>query len=305
MPFRIEKGREVFTMDKNHSALLTVPGGAVVSFVTRDCFGDQIQGADTPFDSLDWNCVNPVAGPLFVEGAAPGDILRVDIQKIELKSKQAIMLTGPQLGIVGEDLEEMSIRVLPLNFEEGLVEFSEKVKVPFRPMIGVIGVAPAGEAISCGTPGEHGGNMDCKEIVEGATLYLPVQVEGALLSLGDLHAAMGDGEVCCSGAEVPGEVTLKVDVLKGAPLPSPFIKNDSTFMTLASAKSAEEAIKAAGKKGLDFLVKNFGFIREEALFFLSLGCDVRICQVVDPLITARMEIPRKLLLAYPLPAFLE
>ncbi|MCL2616483.1 MAG: acetamidase/formamidase family protein, partial [Defluviitaleaceae bacterium] len=134
-----------------------------------------------------------------------------------------------------------------------------------------------------------------KEIAEGAAVYLPVNVEGALLSLGDVHAVMADGECCGTGAEMPAEVLVKVDVLKNCAWPTPFIENDMYYMPMASALTADEAIDNAVHNGVDFLMGTYGMSRYDAVTFLSLAADVRICQVVDPLKTARLHIPKRLL----------
>ena len=112
-------------------------------------------------------------------------------------------------------------------------------------MIGVIGVAPAGDDVPCGTPGSHGGNMDTRLIGDGATIYLPVQAPGALLAVGDLHAAMGDGEIAFTGVEVAGAVTLQVSLREDMSLTDPVLENDDTVATIASAETLDEAAKMA------------------------------------------------------------
>lgn len=120
-------------------------------------------------------------------------MLKVTIKQITLTSQQAVMVTAPQLGVIGDELSAPKVTMVPI--EQGHAVMPGNMRVPLNPMVGVIGVAPAGKAISCGTPDSHGGNMDCKMITAGSTLWLPVNVPGALFALGDLHAAMGDGEV--------------------------------------------------------------------------------------------------------------
>src|SRR5690606_34634756 len=120
-----------------------------------------------------------------------------------------------------------------------------ELQIPVNKMIGVIGVAPEAEGVNCGTPGAHGGNMDNKMVTEGATLYFPVFAEGALFALGDLHAAMGDGEVSVSGVEVAGEVTVTLDVVKGMSLRHPMLENEEVFTQIVSAPTLDEAAKTA------------------------------------------------------------
>ena len=162
-------------------------------------------------------------------------------------------------------------------------------------MIGVIGVAPKSEAIPCSTPDLHGGNMDCKEVCEGATLLLPVNVPGALLAMGDLHAIMADGEIGVSGLEVSGEVTVTVDLIKGKVLPLPMIINDDYVMTIASDEDLDIAVDMAVANMISYLTKEYEFSQHDAVMLTSLVADVRICQVVDPKKTIRVEFPRKYL----------
>ncbi|MCL2618561.1 MAG: acetamidase/formamidase family protein [Defluviitaleaceae bacterium] len=284
-----------YTFSKDNAPVASVPGGSVVKFESLDALGGQItrENAQDGFKNFDWNAVNPATGPLFVEGAVPGDVLRVEIMDIRLTSDAGVLLTGSALGLCKEFFDDNIARVV--DIKGGYVEFSPDIKIPVRPMIGVIGTAPAGEPVNNGTPGEHGGNMDCREIIAGAAVYLPVNVEGALLSMGDVHAAMADGESCGTGAETTAEITVKVDVLKDCVWPTPFVESAEHYMPLASAATADEAISRAVLHGVDFLMTTRGMSRYDAITFISLAADVRICQVVDPLITARVNIPKSLI----------
>lgn len=286
--YKVDKKDLIYTMSPDHSPTLRVESGSVVTFETCDCFEDQIQSADTPFGELDWNRINPASGPVFIEGAEPGDILAVHIQKIEINNR-GVMVTGPNLGVMGFELQENVIKMIPI--EDGKAILSDKLQVPLNPMIGVIGTAPAKEAISCGTPGDHGGNMDCKQMREGTTLLLPVNVPGALFALGDLHAAMADGEVAVCGVEIAGEVTVKLDVIKGKSWPLPMAINEEHLMTIASEKELDKAADRAVINMVRFLHDELDLPKAEATFLLSAAGDLRVCQVVDPLKTARVELP--------------
>ncbi|KZZ83648.1 acetamidase/formamidase family protein [Bacillus sp. SJS] len=285
---KVGKQHLIYTMGPNREPVLRVKTGERVVFETCDCFEDQITSMDIAFDSLNWDRVNPATGPVFVEGAEPGDILSVTIEKITI-ADHGVMVTGPELGVLGGELNTNSIRILPIR--NNYAYLNDSLKVPVNKMIGVIGTAPASEEISCGTPDLHGGNMDCKEIKEGATLLLPVNVEGGLLALGDLHGAMADGEVAVCGVETAGEVTVTIHVIKGKRLPLPMLINDSAIMTIASKKELDEAANQAVKNMAEFLVGELNFKKDEAIFLLSLAGDLKICQVVDPNKTARMELP--------------
>jgi amidase len=160
-------------------------------------------------------------------------------------------------------------------------------------MIGVIGTAPAGAPVLNGTPGEHGGNMDCKLIAAGAIVYLPVNAPGALLCLGDLHALMGDGEVCICGAEVSGEVTLRARAGQSA-LPTPCVETDKHYHFIGSALTLDACEALVLAKAHRFLAGAGGLGANGAARAMSLLGDLAVCQVVDPLKTMRFSIPKLL-----------
>ncbi|KMT62048.1 acetamidase [Listeria newyorkensis] len=282
------KQHVIYAMDKNAEPSMTVDNGAVVTIETYDCFENQIKSEHQPFHRLDWNRVNPATGPIFIKDAEPGDILAVTIEKIQLIG-DATMLTGPDLGVLGDDLTENTIRQFPIVNNKLI--FSKEITVPINKMIGVIGTAPAGEPISCGTPDAHGGNMDCKEITEGVTLFLPVNVSGALLALGDVHAAMADGEVSVSGAEIASQITMRLQIVKNKNWPTPSLISDEKIITIASAPTLDEASLIATKNMVQLLTDATKTTQAEAIMLLSLAGDLRICQVVDPNKTVRMELP--------------
>lgn len=289
---RVSKNDLIYSMSANNSPVLQVRDGDAIMFETCDCFEDQITSVDTPFNELDWNRINPATGPVYIEGAEPGDILAVTIDRIQIGDR-GVMVTGPGLGVIGDDLQENFIRMLPVR--EGKAIFSDQLEIPLNPMIGVIGTAPAGEPVSCGTPDKHGGNMDCKLIKEGTTLYLPVNVPGALLALGDLHAAMGDGEVSVCGVEIAGEVSVTVSVIKEKSWKLPMAKTAQALYTIASEKLLDDAANTATRNMVDFLETECGMSKHDAIALLSIAGNLQICQVVDPLKTARFELPLELL----------
>ncbi len=291
MTVEIAKSNIVYALSAANEPVARVQDGETVVFYTCDCFEDQISSADQDFGQLDWQRINPATGPLYVEGAEPGDLLAVHIERIDLANR-GVMTTGPNLGVLGDELTENVIRMVPV--ENGKAVFSPDLTLPLRPMIGVIGTAPAAETggVSCGTPGDHGGNMDCTRITAGACLMLPVNVPGALLAMGDLHATMGDGEVAVCGVEIAGKVTVRVEVLKDKPWPAPMIVNDEAVITIASELSLDDAATRATKNMVRWLETECGMDTAEATFLLSAAGDLRVCQVVDPLKTCRFELPR-------------
>ena len=275
-------------MSRDNVPAACAKDGDTVIFETLDCFGCQLTSEDQRMGGLDWSNINPATGPLFVEGAHPGDVLKVEILSIELDD-HGVMVDSPGEGVTGRAVTEETTKILPVH--NGMVQFNEKLTFPISPMIGVIGTAPAGEGIDTGTPGAHGGNMDCTRIGAGATLYLPVNVDGALLAMWDRHARMGDGEVEVCGVEIAGAVIVRVTVLKDCALPTPFLVNSEIAAAIHSAETVDEACVGATMAMHGFLMKELGMNEHEAGMLLSVTGDLRICQIVDPEKTCRMEVP--------------
>ncbi len=281
----------IYDFNKDHPPVKTVVSGTTIEISTYDCFENQIQSEETVITELDWNRVNPATGPIYVEEAEVGDVLKVTIDKLEI-GEQGVMVVGPNLGVMGHRFTEMKSKIIPIR--DGKALFND-IELPLNPMIGVIGVAPAGEGISCGTPGAHGGNMDNKMVKEGATLYFPVFIKGALFALGDFHAAMGDGEISVSGIEVEGKATVTLEVLKGVTLVQPMLENSEVITQIASAETLDAAVKLATELMIDRIVNHTELSVEDVTMLMSAVGQVEVCQVVDPLMTARFVVPKWLL----------
>jgi len=206
------------------------------------------------------------------------------------------MIAVPGTGALGHLITQEETAIL--EHVGDTVRFKDKVVVKQKPMLGVIGVAPADGTIPNSTPGPHGGNMDCTLITSNTRLYLTVAVEGALFGCGDMHAAMGDGEVVICGAETPGEVTLTPQVVEIPGLPTPFIENDELVAVVASAESSDAAYKMALDMMHGFLTKVAGIPVNDAAMLMSLVGALKFCQVVDPLLTVRFEFPKSVLADY-------
>ena len=288
---KISKDTVVYTMSAKNAPVLHANPGEAILFETLDALAGQVKSEDGGISGLDWSRVNPATGPVYVNGAEPGDTLSVKIERIDIAGT-GVAICGQGMGVMGAHLDGVTVKIMPIA--DGYAQFSDKIRLPINKMIGVIGVAPKDGEIPCGVPDYHGGNMDCKEIKEGATLLLPVNVPGALLAMGDLHAAMADGEIGVAGLEVSGMVTVTIDVIKGKDLPLPMIMNDDYIMTLASDEDLDIAVNMAVANMVEYLVKNEGLPQHDAVILISLAADVRICQVVDPKKTVRVEFPRGL-----------
>ena len=288
----LDKKSYIYEMSAKHAPTLRVSAGETVEIETYDCFLNQIQSAETAYNAIDWSQINPATGPVYVNEAKPGDILAVKIERIEL-ADQGVMATGPQLGVMGHRIKDFTIKMIPIENNEAV--FNEQIRLPLNPMIGVIGVAPEEGEISCGTPGDHGGNMDTTLIGEGATIYFPVSHEGALFSLGDVHAAMGDGEVCVSGIEIPAKVTVKFEVIKGQSIKVPVVETQDSMAFIVSKETLDEAADMAVEEMVDYLIERTDLGMEEATMLLSAAGHVQISQIVDPLKTARCLMAKSLL----------
>lgn len=286
----VSKNQSVYKMSGKNDPAAVCRSGETIVFETEDCFGGQIRSENQCMNGICWDNINPASGPLFIEDAEPGDILKVEILKIELAS-QGVICDSPGEGVTGKVLTGEATKIIPVA--DGVAVFNDLLRFSVKPMIGVIGTAPAdGVEIETGTPGEHGGNMDCREIGENCTLYLPVHVPGALLAMGDVHAIMGDGEVCVCGVEIPAVITVKVTVVKEQKLPVPFLVTPENFMTIYSAGNLDDAVEGAVLRMRSFLINELGMEEHEAGFLLSAVGNARICQCVDPQETCRMEVSR-------------
>src|SRR5512143_3054584 len=263
---------------------------------THDCFEGQIQTSADLLDTLDWSHVNPATGPVYLEGTMPGDILRVDLLEIRI-GEQASMVAVPNEGVLGDVITQMETTILKRDGNELI--FKDKLRVPTRPMIGVIGVAPAAGSVPNGTPGPHGGNMDCTLIRQGSSVYFTVGVEGALFGAGDFHAAMGDGEIVVCGAETPGELVFRAEVMKELKgLPTPFVETPTLLATIYSAPTIDEAANGVIHRMAQFLTAFAGLPLNDAGMLMSLVGELKFCQVVDPLKTVRFEFPKSVMEEY-------
>ena len=269
--------------------------GETVVFETRDCYDNTITSSERPLGDRE-GLSNPVTGALYVEGAEVGDILKVEIEDIKLRS-WGVMRSSTTAGVFHEKYKKREAIIFQVKNNK--IYFDDKLILEADPMIGVIGTAPVEkEGIPTITPGKHGGNMDCKKIVKGSAIYLPVNVKGGLLSMGDIHALMGDGEVFICGLEIAGEITVKVSVLKNIKLPTPFLYSRGKVMSIQSAEDLDKAGDMAAKEMFEFVKEATKQNDVRTGMLMSLLSDMAVCQVVDPLLTVRVEFPLEALEKY-------
>src|SRR5882672_12807054 len=273
--------------------VLEVEPGAVVRFETNDCFTGQITSEDDLVTEIDFARVNSATGPVAVKGSEPGDSLVaeiIDVRPIEVGFACLI----PGFGQLIDQVEAPVTRLF--RVEDGWIQMNEHVRFPARPMVGVVGVATDGETLSNGLAGRHGGNLDDHLHGKGAKIFFPVRQPGGMFAVGDMHASMGDGEVCFTGVEIAGEVDIRLDVLKGKQGTWPVTELPDRWIPHATADDYADALRLVSDEAARLLVDEWGFTMEDAFIFLSVACDAGVAQACKPApgfgTIARFAIPK-------------
>ncbi|MGH9355904.1 MAG: acetamidase/formamidase family protein [Terriglobia bacterium] len=224
-----------------------------------------------------------LTGPIWVEGAEPGDVLEVKIKAIHLAVPYAVNVIRPGSGLLPDEFPYMRLKVTPIDEAANVAKFSNGVEIPLRPFFGVMGVAPpaATGCVSSGPPWMFGGNMDNKELVVGSTVYLPVLTKGALFEVGDGHAGMGDGEVCVSALETSLQGTLQFFVRKDMKILWPRAETPEYYITMGFAPTLEESAQIALREMLNYLTTQKRLSRDYAYILASDAVDFHIEEAVD------------------------
>jgi amidase len=285
----IDRANMIHYMSKDNAPVAYCKAGDTVIFNTYDCFQNKLLPEQTSLKTDCPSLSNPATGPLYVEGAVPGDTLKVEILDITV-GPLGIGGSGPIGSSFDEQTEPVEYRIKRIKVEDGFAHIFDNLSIPIEPMVGVIGVVPLDKSIRTTIPSNHGGNMDCRQIKKGATLYLPVFVEGALLAMGDLHALMGDGEISECGLEIEGNVTVRISVLPKTGRTAPAVLVDGKWMTIASKETLDEAAKEATNMMADFLTSQIGLDPYDAALLLSLKGNLIVCQKCNYFNTMRMEL---------------
>lgn len=288
---KLIKENYIYKFSRSNKAIGSVELGETFQVETLDCYGGRIKTEKDLRSDIPNLKVNPATGPVYVEGIKKGDAISITIENIELNS-YGVMVTESGMGVLGDHINESQTKILPLEKDYAIL--NEKIKIPINKMIGVIGVAPS-EAVPTSTPGDHGGNMDTKDINNGSTLYLPSFTDGGLLALGDMHAAMGDGELDGTGIETGGKVTLKVNKHDQLSIQSPIIENENYFLFVASSVDIHEAIRKGMLEAISFLQKVHNVEFADAYRLVSAKGNLRISQLVNPKVTIRIELPKTII----------
>lgn len=285
----IPKDKVIFHFNTTNKANYTVQDGEVFWVEADDCYSGQITDASVKRTDIDISIMDCAVGPIDVEGAEPGDTLCVEVMAIDL-ADHGIMVTNCGLGVLGDRITEPDTKIIPVH--DGFAHFSDTIKIPLTPMIGVMGVAPKSGEIHCAVPDDHGANMDTKLVKVGSRVYFPVAQKGAGLAVGDMHACMGDGELSGTGIEIAGRMCLKVTVYKDRPIQRPVIETYDGIYFLASRPTLDESIKVATSDVVDFLMKKLDLNFPDAYRLMSATCDAQICEVVDDNVTVRLHCPK-------------
>lgn len=280
--------------DNSIAPLATIPSGGTINFDLLDASCGQIgqQSTVEAIHTLDFSRVDQVNGPIFVEGALPGDTLEVeflDLQPAEWGWTAII----PGFGLLADEFTEPALKIWHLEGgADGWGEFAPGIRIPLAPFCGEIGLAPGTPgAFSTIPPYRHGGNMDTKHLTNGAHLYLPIEAPGALFSLGDGHAAQGDGEVCGTAIETPMRATVRLTVHKDKPVHEPqFLtagplaartNTSAYYATDGIGPDLMEAARNAIRHMIEHLQHTYHLSREDAYMLCSVVVDLKLCEVVD------------------------
>ena len=281
-----------FTWDTGNEPVIAIDPGDTVVVNTRDVSDNQItpDSDASVIAGLDWDRVYPLAGPIAVNGAQPGDTLAVEILDLHPQGWGWTAIL-PGLGLLPDDFPDAYLRIFDLTLGD-VAYMRDDVAIPLAPFLGTMGVCPAGaSAQPIMPPGVFGGNMDTRQLTRGTTLFLPVQVESALFSCGDAHGCQGDGEVCVTGLEAPMFASLRFTLEKGRSIPAPQFRTAGALTPRVDSAGfygttgvgpdlyagAQEAVRAM----VEHINATYGLAREDAYLLASLTVDLKIAEIVD------------------------
>lgn len=261
-------GKLCYEFDRKETPRVRVTPGTRLIVDSEDAFSGQIRTEDDRRDKSKVPYSNPMNGPIYVEGAEPGDSLAVTIHSIEPTMGKCFTRTGDPRQLsewLGTDCPH-GTHVCEIS--AGVIHWSDTIKIPYTPMLGCIGTAPDWGVPSTGPAGPHGGNMDLVEVCPGSTLHLPVYVPGGMLYLGDAHAAMGHGELSANGLEMPARSEITVDLVKRT-IPSPRIVTPTEIVTVGTGYHTERAIAYAYAQLILWLESDYGIPRWKGFDLLT------------------------------------
>jgi amidase len=285
---RLSKDQRIYVLDPQGEPATTIDSGEELMVETWDAF----EGIRDPNVLEARTLKGPATGPIYVNGAQPGDSLRMDFISIKPKEGAAHMVM-PGRGFLDQAFTDAYPTVMEL--EDGKLVLPSGVKLSLRPYMGVVATTPTYPQNTASDSGPYGGDIDMKELVEGSTLFLPVFVAGAMLALGDCHALVGDGAVAGTGAECSSETHIRVTVEKGMGITSPRALTPEYFVVLSHGEELGPAMKQAVRDMVDFLVREKGLAPYDAYTLCSLAGDIRVSRTFRPISPVKMMLSREAL----------
>ena len=292
---RITRDHVTYLFGPGQQPVAQIAPGELAVFETLDARGGRAKSrADLLTLRLPRTQLNPATGPVRVVGARPGHTLGVTIVDIQMAE-----LSGGRVMDAGVIRDELQLPAgVMARVQDGIIHFNECIHFAARPMVGVVGVAPAGAPVASFYPGAHGGNLDINAAGVGSTVYLPVTVPGALLAIGDVHASMGDGELTGGGLDINAEVTVLVGLHSGLDWPRPVIETGNAWCTCANGPNLAEAIRQATSDMTTLLAQRLHLSREEAFILIGAAGDARIGQsagLAEMDVTAYVQVGKEIL----------
>ena len=296
----------VLTADQKHNKfsklilpVLRVKSGDIVKADAHEASDMQLHSEAKLEDlaNIDFGPIHPITGPVYVEEAEVGDILAVDLLKVELHDYGWQAIVGG-FGFLTDRFPNPKLNIHEIDVVNKTTMFNDKIKIPLKPFPGIMGVAPdTEEMLSTIPPRANGGNMDDPSLVEGTTVYFPVFVKGALFSIGDGHAVQGLGEVCGTAIEAPMTFTYRLRVIKDKPaIKEPQYETDDYYAVTGFGETIDLATKKAVNYMVDHLSNNYDISAEDAYMLCSLVGDLKIAEVVDvPNMLVTMHFPKSII----------
>ena len=285
---RLGRENHIYVLDAEVPPAITIDSGEELMVETWDAFEGERDPAVLDARSLK----GPASGSIYVNGAEPGDALRVEFLSITPK-EEATHMVMPGRGFLEQEFTEAYATIVKL--EGGHAVLPSGVRLPLNPSMGLVATTPTYVQSTASDSGPYGGDIDMKELVAGSTLFLPVFVPGGLLALGDCHAVVGDGAVAGTGAECSADTHLRVTVEKGMGIASPRALTPDHYVVLSYGDDLGTAMRQAVREMVDFLVKDKGMAPYDAYTLLSLAGDVRVSRTFRPISPVKMMLSRQAL----------
>ena len=292
MTHTLSRDHIVYSLDRANPPALEIDPGDTVRLETFDARTGTIQSDNDLLDHAHPEGANPATGPISIRGAEPGDHLAVTIHAIDL-APEGFLAIKEDTGLLASRARRFATHMV--GVEDGIVHYSDKIRLPARPMVGVIGTAPEGDGLDTLYAGPNGGNMDNRYVTTGSVVHLPVSVPGGGLGIGDIHAAMGDGEITMIGLEICAEVTVTIDLVKDEPVSRPWIETANEWITTGDHIDTTEALRISADEMVNLLQRKLAIGFEDAYMLMSAAGDVQICQLCGPgtlPVTTRAVFPK-------------